>query len=91
MPESTLEAVLKYLKEKFPDADLQPTKTDETRDIHVDVGDLPLRISAEFLETVEPDEVVTVLDWLNIAEALRRAEGLPMVLTEHGIKLESSN
>jgi len=91
MPEATLEAVLEYLKRKFPEAEFQPEEDEETHDIHVEVEDMPLCISSEFLEAVEPDEVPTVLDWLDVVSELRRAEGLPMVLTEHGLRLESSN
>ncbi len=91
MPESTLNAILKYLNEKFPDTSVAPMEPASTGDVRLNVGDMPLRISAEFLEAVEPAEVASVLDWLDLAGELRRAQGLPMVLTQHGVKLESSN
>ncbi len=91
MAKSTLDVVIEYLAGKFPDQDMSGEEPDDTGDIRLTIGEMTLRVTLDFLDAVEPGEVDSVLDWLDVAGELRRAQGLPMVLTGHGVRLESAN
>jgi len=94
MKNRTLDEVERYVEEHFPGAEIAVENASENEDVVLTVraGVLVyvLRVTAEFLEDSRPEEVKMILDWLDLAAELKRAEGLTMVLTEHGIKLESA-
>jgi hypothetical protein len=94
MKNTTLEEVTSYLEEHFPAAELQVEKAPEDADVLVTIkaGSLAyiLRVTHEFLEDCQPQEVKMIVNWLDLAAELKRAEGTPMVLTEHGIRTETA-
>ena len=50
-----------------------------------------LEIDRDFLDSHAADELPRVLDSVRLHDELCRAEGMPMILTQRGVRLVSSN
>lgn len=88
------EAIRTYLQNEFSGAELREEHTAASAVKYVlrqGGQEWPVSVMEEFLERHEAAEITRLLREWNVADELRRAEGLEFVLTSQGVRLESAN
>jgi hypothetical protein len=90
-----LQAIRKYLEEQFsghPVEDEQTAAADvPSFAVSKDGEHYELQVDRDFLDRFSLEELRDALQRWRVADEVRRAEGLPIILTERGVRLVSSN
>ena len=91
--ESKVGAVREYLCEQFGSGQVSVDSKPAGMVFRVVAGSsrFALTVVRDFLEAHDVDGIKELLTRWNLAEELRRADGLPMVMSEEGVRLASSN
>lgn len=85
--------VREYLAEQFGSGEITVESEPAGMVFRVNAGHCryDLTVVREFLAVHENSDIRGLLNRWNVADELRRAEGLPLVMSEEGVKLASSN
>jgi hypothetical protein len=91
--ESKVAIVREYLSEEFGSGRVTVDSQPAGMVFHIDSGQeqYDLTIVKDFLAAHEAGDIRGILGRWNVAGELRRADGLPMVVSEEGVRLASSN
>ncbi len=93
--EETLAAVRHYLTRQFPDATITVIDLPDRgqRGFEVQRGDLRYRvaITQELQEQTDAATLARQLDEWQVSETMCAAEDVTLLLTRHGVRLDSSN
>ncbi|HET8546909.1 MAG TPA: hypothetical protein VFL57_02855 [Bryobacteraceae bacterium] len=90
-----LQIIRNYLGEQFAGSQVEPVEMPASDipafAIEKDGRHYQLQIDADVLDRYSAEQLPARLDEWKLTEELCRAEGLPVVLTERGVRLASSN
>jgi hypothetical protein len=90
-----LQLIRKYLGEQFPGSRVEFVETPASVlprfTVEKDEREYELQVDGNVLDGYSAEELPARLEQWNVREELCRAEGLPVVLTERGVRLVSSN
>lgn len=86
-------AVAGYLSGCFPDHEISPVASAEPLAFEIRHGLLTytLEFDPDFIREHSAAEIRRLLEHWDAAEELRRAEGMRLVVTNRGVRLDSSN
>jgi hypothetical protein len=90
-----LQVIRKYLEDHFSghrvEQDERAAASAPSFAVEKDDRHYELQVDKDFLSVCSPDDVRNKLQQWSVGDELCRAEGLPVILTERGVRLVSSN
>jgi hypothetical protein len=86
-------AVRDYLAEQFASVEVrvEPEPAGIVFRVNAGSSEYAVTVVREFLESHNAADIQRLLTEWNVAGELRRLDGLPMVISEEGVRLASSN
>ena len=91
--ENKIGPVRNYLAEQFGSAEITIDEQPAGVVVRVKTGtsEFDVTVVRDFLEAHDASDIGRLMHAWNVAQELRRTEGLPLVISEEGVRLASSN